>query len=111
MRAQLDDLRARGEPVAFLWASEGAIYPRFGYGIASLGGEIHIARNRTAFAQPVEPVGSPRLVSHDEALELLPQVYDRVAAETPGMFGRRREWWEARVLADPESRRHGAGEL
>src|SRR5690349_6896292 len=32
MRRQLDDVRAAGEPVAALWASEPAIYRRFGYG-------------------------------------------------------------------------------
>src|SRR5438046_2441418 len=35
MRAQLDDVRQRGEPVAFHWASEDQIYTRFGYGLAS----------------------------------------------------------------------------
>ena len=111
MRAQLDDVHERGEPVAYLWASEETIYGRFGYGIASLAGEIELARNRSAFSAPVEPVGRIRLVDLAEALELLPRVYDRVAAETPGMFARTREWWEARTLADPEWRRQGAGEL
>jgi predicted acetyltransferase len=32
MRRQLADVHERGEPVAALWASEGAIYQRFGYG-------------------------------------------------------------------------------
>src|SRR5689334_181445 len=35
MRRQLDDVRERGEPLAGLWASEGAIYQRFGYGLAA----------------------------------------------------------------------------
>lgn len=39
MRAQLDDVRARAEPVACLWASEATIYGRFGYGMASLAGQ------------------------------------------------------------------------
>src|SRR3954454_11965124 len=34
MRRQLDDVRAGGEPVAGLWAAEGALYGRFGYGPA-----------------------------------------------------------------------------
>ena len=34
MRRQLDDLHAAGEPVAALWASEGAIYQRYGYGLS-----------------------------------------------------------------------------
>ena len=35
MRTLLDDARAAGEPVASLWASEGAIYQQFGYGPAA----------------------------------------------------------------------------
>ncbi len=35
MRYQLDDVRARGEPMAILEASESRIYDRFGYGIAT----------------------------------------------------------------------------
>ena len=42
MRAQLDDVHERGEPVALLWASEETIYGRFGYGMASLCGEISL---------------------------------------------------------------------
>jgi len=38
-------------------------------------------------------------------------VYERVAASTPGMYRRSREWWESRVLDDPEWRRFGGGEL
>jgi predicted acetyltransferase len=111
MRAQLDDVHARGEPVAILWASEETIYGRFGYGVASFAGEINLARDRSAFAAPLERRGSVRLVDLDEALELVPPVYERVAVETPGMFARSRPWWEARTLADEEWRRQGAGEL
>jgi predicted acetyltransferase len=35
MRRQLTDVKDRREPVAVLWASEAAIYGRFGYGGAS----------------------------------------------------------------------------
>src|ERR1700745_2912606 len=35
MRRQLTDVRARGEPLAILWASEAVIYGRYGYGRAS----------------------------------------------------------------------------
>lgn len=110
MRAQLDDFRARAEPLAVLWASEGRIYPRFGYGLASLCGDIDIRRTHAAYARPIEWVGEARLVPLGEAHELLAGVYKRVAAETPGMFARTPEWWQARVLADPEWRRFGGGE-
>ena len=44
MRAQLDDVHARGEPLALLWASEDTIYGRFGYGMASQVADVSIPR-------------------------------------------------------------------
>ena len=44
MRAQLDDVRERGEPIAALWASEETIYGRFGYGLASLRHQVTLPR-------------------------------------------------------------------
>ena len=111
MRSQLEDVRERGEPVAYLWASDERIYGRFGYGMASLTGDIELARERSAFAAPLDPRGRVRLVELDEALEILPRVYDAVAAQQPGMFGRSPTWWEERTLADPEWRRRGEGEM
>jgi predicted acetyltransferase len=109
MRAQLEDVRRRGEPIAALWASEETIYGRFGYGVAAWGGEISLPREHNAFAVPFEREGEVRFVDAEEALELLPPVYEAVRAERPGMFSRTREWWQLRVLADPESRRRGSG--
>ena len=111
MRAQLDDVHERGEPVACLWASEETIYGRYGYGMAALCGDIEILRVYGGFRRPPEHGGVFRLLSHEEALEVIPPVWARVAAETPGMFARPREWWEARALHDSESRRDGAGEM
>jgi predicted acetyltransferase len=109
MRAQLDDVHERGEPVAALWASEEPIYGRFGYGIASFCGEITLAREYTSFAQPFEPEGTLRLLEPEEALEALPSAFERIRVEWPGMFSRNRLWWEDREIADPEDRREGAG--
>jgi predicted acetyltransferase len=111
MRAQLDDIHERGEPVACLWASEETIYGRFGYGMAALCGEIELQRVYGKFRKPPEHGGSFRLLSYEEALEAIPPVYARVAAQTPGMFARPREWWEVRALHDSEARRDGAGEM
>src|SRR3954468_7337676 len=54
MREQLADSRTRGDALAYLWASEGAIYGRFGYGLASRMGAMSLSRERTAFAEPFE---------------------------------------------------------
>ncbi len=111
MRRQLDDIRAHGEPLAALWASEALIYGRFGFGLATKNARIDADRDRAAPASRREPTGSVRLVGHDEALELLPPVYDRVRSVTPGFHSRTRAWWEHEVLADEEPYRRGASVL
>lgn len=111
MRAQLDDVHRRGEPVGYLWASEDTIYGQFGYGLASLSADIDVAKQHTAFAKPFESRAEFRV--HDEAGALAPmaQVYDRVRLEHPGMVARGADWWRHRRLADPEHRRQGGGVL
>jgi predicted acetyltransferase len=109
MRAQMDAAHERGEPLAALWASEETIYGRFGYGLASFAGEIKLAHEYTAFAQPAEPQGTIVFLDGDAALEGLPQVHDRARQQWPGMFSRNELWWNQRVIADPEERRDGAG--
>jgi predicted acetyltransferase len=111
MRAQLDDVRKRGEPVAYLWASEESIYGRFGYGMASLCGEIDLPRASNAFVRRLEPRGETRILTEEEAYEPISRVYDRIRRDSPGMFVRSETWWKARRLADPESRRQGGGPL
>ena len=109
MRAQLDAMRERGEHVAYLWASEDRIYGRFGYGMASQTVWIDVSRDHAGFALPYEPAGTIRLVELDEALATFPDVYERVAVRTPGMFGRTPTWWETRALRDAPDRRNGGG--
>jgi predicted acetyltransferase len=111
MRALLDAAYARGEPVASLWASEGTIYGRFGFGLASFVAEMDLARERSTFYAPFSTFGRVRLVLLDAAEELVAPIYERVAVETPGMFARSSAWWQARILTDPEWRRRGSGDL
>jgi predicted acetyltransferase len=101
MRAQLDDVHERSEPLALLWASEDTIYGRFGYGMASQVTEVSIPRQHSAFARPFEREGTLRIVDAEEALELFPRVWDAVRRKTPGMLGRTRNWWEFRILIEP----------
>ena len=98
MRRQLDDTRAGGEPLAALWASEPAIYGRFGYGLASFCGEIDVPRERAALAVSGGLRGEVRIVTAEEALASFPALYDAVRAERPGMMSRTRDWWEHRRL-------------
>jgi predicted acetyltransferase len=108
MRRQLADAHERGEPLALLYASEGAIYSRFGYGLASLAGDIELPKEHARLWDD-EPVGRARLLeTEDEALEVLPGIYDRVQAETPGMFTRTPDWWRVRRFYQRPGR--GGGE-
>ena len=108
MRQQLDDVRGRGEPVAVLWASESAIYQRFGYGLGTLSGAFEIDRGRTAWLRPWEPEGRMRLVDEAEALATFPPVYERMRAVTPGALTRTEDWWRWGTLRDGEYSRRGA---
>jgi predicted acetyltransferase len=109
MRRQLDDLRERGDLLAILWASEPAIYGRFGYGISAPNLAMDADTVRFGFRDDPGPSGSVRLVDRDEALELFPPVYDRVRLATAGMFARSADYWREDRLADPEHWRQGAG--
>ena len=114
MRAQIDDVHARGEePFAALWASEPTIYGRFGYGLASHTYELKLPRVRAALRAGAPPrAGEVRLVDAAEALKTFPRVWDKVRADTPGMLSRTKEWWELRRLRDDPSRRPpGSGPL
>jgi predicted acetyltransferase len=110
MKTQLEAIRDRGEPLAYLWASEDVIYGRYGYGIASFSGQIEIPRDRAQFA-PFESRGRIRLLEPEEAYPAMSEIYERVAAETPGMFRRTKEWWDVRLLPDHEHHRQGGGIL
>jgi predicted acetyltransferase len=109
MRAHLDDVHDRGEPIAALWASEETIYGRFGYGRAAFAGEVAVPKEYVQFVVPREPSGAMRIVERDEALEKFPPLWDALARVRPGMFIRSRDWWDLRTLQDPAERRNGGG--
>ena len=109
MLHQLADAKARGEAAALLWASEGNIYQRFGYGLASLASAHRDrARPRDSSARQPDWAGTVRLVDAAEALQKFPQVHDPIAAVTPGFWKRNEAWWESQILGDPEHWRRGA---
>jgi len=95
-----------GESIAVLWASEAAIYGRYGFGPAAWQLQAEVPRG-AAFVRPVER-GGVRMVAPERAL--LAPVYERVAASRPGWFSRDDAFWAYR-LHDPEHRRDGAGPL
>jgi predicted acetyltransferase len=112
MRRQLEDVRGRGEPLAVLWASEAAIYSRFGYGRASWVLSLTLRRGEAALAATVVADRSLvlRLADPPAALAELAKVYDTVLAGRPGLFVRNESWWQ-RTIYDPPEDRNGASPL
>ena len=110
MRAQLEDIRERGEPIAALWASEEVIYRRYGYGLASLSGEMALPSGYARLREPADDRTSVRIAPLQESKDVFAAIYDRVRVRTPGMFARTDTWWETRNLPDPPERRQGGGE-
>jgi predicted acetyltransferase len=95
MRAQLDYVRSRGEPIAALYASEGGIYGRFGYGLASFMSEFDLEGDRSSFIRGYRPGGRVRLLPRSMALPSMRPVYDHVQSRRPGMIALDDRWWEA----------------
>jgi predicted acetyltransferase len=108
MRRQLSDVRAWGEPLAVLTASEPEIYGRFGYGAASYTTHATIDTHRVRLSVP-EGTDAVRLRAADPAAaaEACEAVYARLAPTRPGMLARR-PGWERLPLLDPAGSREGA---
>jgi predicted acetyltransferase len=111
MRRQIDDVRAAGESVAVLWASEPVIYGRFGYGLAAAHASVTL---RTAgarlHADLAAPDGRMTLLEPSAAIERIAPFYDRVRRERVGHLDRTPPWWTRRVW-DPERHRDGRNAL
>lgn len=110
MRRQLTDIAAGGEPVAALFASEAAIYGRYGYGSAAEQYSFTINRGEGRLRpRPGGPVAPPvlRLAEPRDSVADLRSVYDVVRATRPGMLTRSDAWWNV-LLADPEFMREGS---
>jgi predicted acetyltransferase len=96
MRRQLDDVRAGGERVAVLYASEGSIYGRYGYGIGSFRCSMDVERGRTSFVRGYRPSGRTRLLERENALKAFLPLYDRARTERPGGIELDLNWFEYR---------------
>ncbi|MET9145393.1 GNAT family N-acetyltransferase [Streptomyces sp. NPDC058319] len=114
MRHQLDEVRARGEFLSVLLASEALIYGRFGYGPATYTARLTVPRHRAALAVPRAQAatgasgagpddGSVEILRRAECQELLEDVYDRYRRTQPGALSRPHRWWAQRAGQPPVS--------
>jgi predicted acetyltransferase len=108
MKHQLHDVHQRGEPVALLWASESAIYGRFGYGQASPQVRLTGKTKTTAFRSDVDlGAGSVGEVERDQAIPVIKRLHQSLLPQRVGALNRTDDWWTLR-WHDPEAWRHGA---
>ena len=109
MTHQLEQIAAAGtEPVALLWASEHAIYGRFGYGETLSRLRLSGPTRELAFAPGTDVgLGSVGEVERSDFLPVAARLREGWLAERPGALSRSDAWWDFR-LDDPENRRHGA---
>ncbi|GIF70952.1 UPF0256 protein [Asanoa siamensis] len=108
MERQLRDVAAAGrEPIAALWASETAIYPRFGYGFA--GARVQFEADLTGTGLPAPAPGRLRAGPPATLRSELAKLYDELRPQRPGWSSRDDNWWSY-LLADLPSQRDGATE-
>ncbi|GAA2627504.1 MULTISPECIES: GNAT family N-acetyltransferase [Streptomyces] len=109
MRRQLDDIRAGGEPLAVLTASDPAIYGRFGYGTAAYALAVEIDTTRVRLSVPPGTDGIRlRLVDPRKALADCERVYAALVSSRPGMPARQPGWEELPLLDAPSMREGGS---
>ncbi len=106
-KTQLADIRAAGEPVAMLWASEARIYQRFGYGLAARRMSVDVDAREVALTVPADPSVRVRPAVPVEVRDELARIYDAAWPDRPGWSQRHESTWSYR-LADPASRREGS---
>jgi predicted acetyltransferase len=107
MRAHLEEAVAHGDAAAALWASDSAIYGRFGYGMAAWTTEIEIDRTHVAFHRLAVEPARVELVDVDEVREPTAGIYDKLRREIPGMVAHSEGWWD-RIFRDQPHHRRGA---
>ncbi|WP_328961076.1 GNAT family N-acetyltransferase [Streptomyces virginiae] len=91
-----------GSPLAALWASEAAIYGRFGYGSATTGLTIEIDSTRP-LALRIDPDRRPlRLVDPEEAVAVVGPFHEAARAGRAGRPTRSAERWSQEWLAEQD---------
>jgi predicted acetyltransferase len=108
MRGLLTAVHERGtEAVAALWASEAAIYGRYGFGMATRSWDVTVRSPEARLSVPA-PEQRPRTGAPRDLLDDIKAVHAAEARERVGMMERSDLTWEI-ATADFEHNRRGAG--
>lgn len=108
MRYQIDGIHERGEPLAALFATESAIYGRFGYGVGSVHEQWSIEKAHNAYVRRFDSPGRITFIDPSDIDKELPDVMRRSTQGRPAVFQRARHHWE-RDARDPIHSQGGSG--
>lgn len=98
MQAGLSQMRDRGQHYAILWASMGAIYQRFGYGLAAHQLWYTFDPRYTGFAFPVETRGGIELHTAEDAYPIIKPLYIEYATPRNLLIHRAAPLWRLNTL-------------
>src|SRR3954465_4575524 len=101
MTMMLDQAAERGEPMASLFESQGAIYGRFGFGHAAHHLEFDVALDRLIWADRTEPTGRIVLHQRADARPIMRRIYERAIEGRPAALEVDDRWmdvgfWESK---------------
>lgn len=102
MTAHLAEAREHGDAIAMLWASEAAIYGRFGYGVAAENLRV-VLRSGPGLSWRTDvpwPDAELRAVRIEEAHEVLDPIHEAVRRQRAGMHARSPVWWRFQLLTE-----------
>lgn len=100
MRFQLDDLHARGVPLAGLGASEAGIYGRYGYGPATWDSSWRVARGAARHLADPDQASRLELMDATTAHEALPAVHEQARQSQVGDVRAYAGWWREQTADD-----------
>jgi predicted acetyltransferase len=104
LRRQFEDLHDGREAIACLYASEGPIYQRFGYGMGAPMGTFAIDTRASTFVRPFQPRGEVHILERDQAMDAIKPVYEEARRRWSGMLSRPGGWWDFRLHPHSQDR-------
>ena len=104
----LHQSKDNGVPISILWASMGAIYQRFGYGLGTTFVEYDVEPRYVRFQFGERAPGHTKLLDKDGALPALREIYRRYTADGSGLLHRGDELWQLMFRAPPNQKLYAA---
>ncbi|MGE3075548.1 MAG: enhanced intracellular survival protein Eis [Dehalococcoidia bacterium] len=98
MTQALGEMRDRQQSLAILWASMGAIYQRFGYGLATASTRYSIDPRFSRFQESLPSPGRVELMEKEDAFPLIKQNYIQWVQDKNLAIHRSTVLWQASTL-------------